>query len=151
MPSEILANAVKTTRSPLGNAAREVNLKFRAGGDHNREKREKKEGCSLSQSPAKSNLSILLPLLELEHDSAVITKIVLVVVACGKVITEPRQHIINLRDPDRDAGVQDDIETPANYEIGRIVARGQGAGANTRVHTKVVENIAVSIGVGAAA
>ena len=83
----------------------------------------------------------------MEHDSTVVAKIVLVVIAPGKVIAEPRQYIIDLHGPDRDVVLQGNIETPTNDESGCIVARSQGASAGECASTR---QIAVSIGVSTA-
>jgi len=92
----------------------------------------------------------MLLLLEPDHNAAVVAEVALVVVAVGKTVAEAGQHKIKLSRPDGNVFGQGDIEPTTNDEIPGIVTGVVGKVASARVHTKVVEQAIVGIGVRAA-
>jgi hypothetical protein len=89
---------------------------------------------------------LLLPQLEPEHNSSLVSEVTLVVVATREGISKTGQQVVKLHWPDGDVFVDRDVNASADDEVKRIVARGL-AGDYTTSGTAILVKIPVEIAV----
>jgi hypothetical protein len=96
-------------------------------------------------SPIESVL--LLAQLEPESNASLVPEVTLIVVTMRKGIAKAGQHVVKLHWPDGDVFVDRYVDTSANDEIKRIVARrlaGHDTALNSAILVKIPVKIAVS-------